>query len=64
VGEVSERFRKRARECRELALRARDEQIRLHLIEVAGDLEIEAAKLDEEDQEEAARRKLGDAEPL
>ncbi len=68
MGEDAQRFRRRARQCRELAPRARDEQIRLYLIEVACDLEAEADKVDGLEAEmlerEAARREKGDAEPL
>ena len=46
MGEDSEHFRKRARECRDLALRARDPEIRDMLVQLAGELEAEADSLD------------------
>lgn len=64
MGVDSERFRRRARECRDLSIRARDPDIRLFLIQVAQDLEGEAARIDLDEKEEAARDKQGDAEPL
>lgn len=46
MSDDAERFRRRARQCRELAVRARDDEIRLFLLEVAGELTAEADSLD------------------
>jgi hypothetical protein len=45
----SDQFRKRARQCRELARDARDEQSRQTLSSMAADLEAEADMLDAEE---------------
>jgi hypothetical protein len=49
MGEEAERFRKRAKECRDLSVRARDSYMRDKLKEIAADLEAEAEKIDAED---------------
>jgi hypothetical protein len=54
MGDDAERFRRRARECRELAERAHGGEWRDRLIEIADELEAEADKADAD--EEAARR--------
>jgi hypothetical protein len=54
MGEDSEHFRKRARECRDLSLRARDPEIRDMLVQLAGELEEEADSLDRDGSETAA----------
>ena len=51
MGEDSDRFRRRARQCRDLALRARDPEVRLELIQIAGELEEEAARIDAEERD-------------
>ncbi|MGZ2413077.1 hypothetical protein ACUXST_002519 [Sphingomonas sp. F9_3S_D5_B_2] len=46
IADDAERYRKRARECRALAAGARDDRDRHALLEVAEDLEIEAAEIE------------------
>lgn len=52
MGDVADRFRKRARECRELAAQARTEQWRQSLLTLAQDLDDEAANVDAEENED------------
>ena len=52
MGADAERFRNRARECRELARRARDESSRKTLTQMAGELEAEADELDKAEKNE------------
>ena len=42
------RFRSKARQCRDLAIRARDEEDRLQLIQIARDMDDEADKIEAE----------------
>jgi hypothetical protein len=49
MAEDAERFRSRARHCRELAETARDEAARGQLVELAHDLEDEADKIEAEE---------------
>ena len=49
MGEDSDRFRKRALECREVAERARTPEARDALLRVADDLEAEADRIDAEE---------------
>lgn len=51
----SDRFRKRATQCRELAQDARDEESRHTLTNMAADLEAEADMLDAEEAPNEAR---------
>jgi hypothetical protein len=51
MGEDAERFRRRARECRNLAAQTGDKLWHATLGELADELEEEAAKLDDEDVE-------------
>lgn len=51
MGEDATRFRKRARECCEMAAQARDEEWRWWLLALAEDLESEA---DRDDAEESS----------
>ncbi|MGZ2413115.1 hypothetical protein ACUXST_002564 [Sphingomonas sp. F9_3S_D5_B_2] len=46
IADDAERYRKRAQECRTLAAGARDDRDRHALLEVAEDLEIEAAEIE------------------
>jgi hypothetical protein len=55
----SDRFRKRATECRTLAKDARDQESRHTLSDMAVDLDAEAAEIDAEEAAEEAR----EAEP-
>ena len=48
MGEDSERFRERARQCRELAPLARDDQVREELLRLADELDEEADAIDAE----------------
>ena len=48
MGEYSERFRQRARQCRELAPLARDDQVREDLLRLANELDEEADAIDSE----------------
>ena len=50
VSEQSRRFRERARECRSLANTARNERDRNYLVEIANELELEAFKVESEEQ--------------
>jgi hypothetical protein len=52
----AERFRRRARECRQLAAESANPQSRDKLIEIADDLDAESDKIE---QEQAARRSDG-----
>ena len=49
MGEESDRFRSRAKQCRELAKDARDDQSRQTLSEMAEELDAEADNIDEEE---------------
>ena len=49
MGEVSDRFRARAKQCRELAKSAKDDQARQTLTQTADELEAEAASMDAEE---------------
>jgi hypothetical protein len=51
MGEESDRFRSRAKQCRELAKDARDNQSRRTLNDMAEDLDAEAGKIEEEEAE-------------
>lgn len=53
MGDESTRFRNRARQCRVLAVDARDRESRQTLNDMAEDLDAEAAKIDEEEEEKA-----------
>lgn len=46
VGEDADRFRARARECRDVAAEAKDEEWRQQLLTLARDLEDEADRID------------------
>ena len=50
MSEESERFRIRAKECRELADKARDPVARRTLVEIADDLEVEADMIEAEER--------------
>ena len=52
MGEDAERFRHRAKECRELARRAHDEYSRETLTEMAAELEAEADELEKGEKNE------------
>ncbi len=49
MGEAAERFRARAKQCRELARAARDDQARQTLMRMAEELEAESALIDSEE---------------
>lgn len=49
MSEDAERFRMRARECRELASKARVEEVRKHLLSLADELDEEAGKIDSDE---------------
>ena len=55
MGDESTRFRNRARQCRALAVDARDGQSRQTLNEMAADLDAEAAEIDEEEERKVER---------
>jgi hypothetical protein len=48
MGEDSERFRERARQCREMAPLARDDHVREELLRLAEELDEEADAIDED----------------
>lgn len=48
MGDDAEQFRERARECRDVAAQANDEEWRRTLLTLAQDLEDEADKIDAE----------------
>lgn len=50
VSEQSRKFRDRARDCRSLANTARNERDRKYLVEIADELELEAFKVECEEQ--------------
>jgi hypothetical protein len=56
MGDDAERFRRRARECRELAERAYGREWRGKLIEIADELDAEADKTDAEEEAPRADR--------
>jgi hypothetical protein len=53
MGKDAERFRTRARECRDLSRNARPDEVRRQLLQLADELDVEAELIDAE--EEAAR---------
>jgi hypothetical protein len=50
-GDEADRFRMRAKECRDLAKAARDDAARQELLTIAGELEAEADKIDTEEDD-------------
>lgn len=52
MGEVADRFRSRAKQCRELAVAARDDHSRRTLSQMADELEAEADKIAAEESGE------------
>lgn len=52
MSEDSDRFRRRARECRDLAEQASSAEWRKSLLQIAQDLEYEADRLDSEGSED------------
>lgn len=51
--EIADRFRSRAKQCRELALAARDDDSRRTLSQMADELEAEADKIEVEERDES-----------
>ena len=49
MGEDANRFRSRARECRDVAAQAKDQEWRQQLLSLAQDLEDEADRIDDEE---------------
>jgi hypothetical protein len=59
MGDESERFRLRAKQCRELAAIAKDEYSRRTLTQMASELEDEASLMDAEEAAQSEELKLG-----
>ncbi|HEY4070047.1 MAG TPA: hypothetical protein VGM04_00630 [Sphingomicrobium sp.] len=59
IGEEAERFRLRARQCRELAAVARDHISRDELAQMAIELDMEADRIDAEEDVKDTGNKLG-----
>ena len=59
MGEDAQRFQQRAKECRRIAAEAKDEDWRESLLDLAADLESEAASIDGDVKNTARRPNYG-----